>query len=87
MGEGAGNGQTTLKALIRIGNSDEVRRNAKIQLAIAMYREGKWSTGKSAEFAGMYLGHFMDLLKDRGICRPYSERMLEQDIAYARGRG
>lgn len=51
-----------------------------------MYREGKWSTGKAAEFAGLYVGRFMDLLRDRSVTRPYTERMLEQDLAYARGR-
>ena len=64
---------------------EEVARNAKIELAIEMYREGKWSTGKAAEFAGLYLGTFLDVLKDRGVCRPYTEQMLEQDVAYARG--
>ena len=69
------------------GNTaEEVQRNAKIELAIEMYREGKWSTGKAAEFANMYLGSFMDLLRDRKIEKPYSDKMLEQDIAYARGR-
>jgi predicted HTH domain antitoxin len=65
---------------------EEAARNAKIELAIEMYREGKWSTGKAAEFAGFYVGRFMDLLRDRGVTRPYTEGMLEQDLAYARGR-
>jgi len=65
---------------------EEVKRNAKIELAIEMYREGKWSTGKAAEFAEMYIGKFMDLLRDRNIEKPYTEKMLERDIAYARGR-
>ena len=65
---------------------EEAARNAKIELAIEMYREGKWSTGKAAEFAGLYVGRFMDLLRDRSVTRPYTERMLEQDLAYARGR-
>ncbi len=65
---------------------EEVKRNAKIELAIEMYREGKWSTGKAAEFCDMYIGKFMDLLRDRNIEKPYTQKMLEQDIAYARGR-
>ena len=65
---------------------EEVARNAKIELAIEMYREGKWSTGKAAEFVGMYIGDFMDLLRNRKITKPYTEEMLEQDIAYARRR-
>jgi predicted HTH domain antitoxin len=64
---------------------EEVRRNAKLELAIEMYREGKWSTGKAAEFAGMYIGKFMDLLRDRDIGLPYTEEMLEQDLRHARG--
>ena len=64
---------------------DEVRRNAKLELAIEMYREGKWSTGKAAEFAGIYIGKFMDLLRDRKVDKPYTDKMLEQDLAYARG--
>ena len=65
---------------------EEVARNAKIELAIEMYREGRWSTGKAAEFAGIYVGTFMDLLRDRRIEKSYTAKMLEQDIAYARGR-
>ena len=65
---------------------EEVARNAKIELALGMYREGKWSTAKAAQFAQMYIGKFMDLLRDRDISRPYTKEMLERDIAYARGR-
>ena len=67
------------------GDTDEeVARNAKIELAIEMYRESKWSTGKAAEFCGMYIGKFMDLLRDRNIEMPYTMEMLEQDIRHAR---
>lgn len=65
---------------------EEAARNAKTELAIEMYREGKWSTGKAAEFAGMYVGNFMDLLRDRNVSRPYTREMLEQDIRHACGR-
>jgi len=65
---------------------EEAARNARIELAIEMYREGKWSTGKASEFAGLYIGKFMDLLRNRDISRPYTEKMLEQDIRHARGR-
>ncbi|MEW6301851.1 MAG: UPF0175 family protein [Verrucomicrobiota bacterium] len=65
---------------------EEAARNAKIELAIEMYREGKWSTGKAAEFAGMYTGKFLDLLRERKIDRPYTPEMLEQDIKHAGGR-
>ena len=64
---------------------EEVACNAKIELAVAMYRQGKWSTGRAAEFAGIYIGRFMDLLRDRGIGQAYTEAMLAGDDAYARG--
>lgn len=65
---------------------EEAARNAKIELAIEMYREGKWSMGRAAEFAGTGLIAFMDLLRDRKVEKPYTIEMLEQDFAYARGR-
>jgi predicted HTH domain antitoxin len=65
---------------------EEALKNARLELAIEMYREGRWSTGKAAEFAHLYIGSFMDVLRDRGVTRPYTEKMLERDIAYARGR-
>lgn len=67
------------------GSTDEeIRRNAKIELAIEMYREGRWSTRKAGEFAGMNRWAFMDVLKARRIPMPYTREMLEQDIAHAR---
>ena len=66
---------------------EESARNAKIELATWMYRQGKWSTGRAAEFSGMYVGKFMDLLRDRGIGQEYTEQMLAQDVAYALDRG
>lgn len=64
-------------------NEEEAARNARFELAIAMYREGKWSTGRAAEFAGMPLIKFMDLLGDRKVPHPYTPEMLEQDIRHA----
>ncbi|MCO5053030.1 MAG: UPF0175 family protein [Verrucomicrobiae bacterium] len=63
---------------------EEIRRNAKLELAIVMYREGKWSTGKAGKFCGMTRIAFMDLLRDRKVPMPYTREMLEQDLAYAR---
>ena len=64
----------------------EVARNAKIELAIGMYRSGKWPTRKAAEFAGMNRWQFMEILMERQVPFPYTEEMLEQDLAYARSR-
>lgn len=65
---------------------EDVRRNAKLALALEMYREGKWSTGKAAEFAGVYIGTLMDLLRDLKVEKPYTRKMLQQDVQYAGGR-
>lgn len=62
---------------------EEAARNAKIELAIEMYREGKWTTGRAAEFTGVGLLAFMDILRDRKIEKPYTLEMVEQDFAYA----
>lgn len=71
----------------RFGATDaEIARNAKLELAIEMYREAKWSTGKAGKFAGMTRLDFMDLLRDRKVPMPYTREMLEQDFAYARSR-
>lgn len=64
---------------------EEVRRNAKLELAIEMYREGKWSTRKAAEFAEMNRWQFMDVLMARNVPFPYTKEMLEQDITHGRG--
>ena len=66
--------------------AEEITRNAKLELAIGMYRDGRWSTRKAGEFAGMDRWQFMDLLQARKIEAPYTKAMLEQDLAYAFGR-
>lgn len=63
---------------------EEVSRNAKLELAIEMYREGQWSTRRAGEFAGMNRWQFMDVLMARKVPFPYTEEMLEQDLAHAR---
>ncbi len=65
---------------------EEAARNAKLELAIEMYREAKWSTGKAAEFAGMTRIAFMDLLRDRKIEMPYTIEMVEEDFRHACSR-
>jgi predicted HTH domain antitoxin len=70
------------------GTTDEqAAQNVKIELAISMYHQGKWSTGKAAKFAGIYIGDFMDLLRDRNVPYPYTREMLESDLKYALGSG
>ena len=65
---------------------EEAARNAKIELAIQMCREGKWTMGRAAQFSGIYVGKFMDLLRERGVGQIYTAEMLAQDVAYGLGR-
>ena len=60
---------------------EEAARNAKIELAIEMYREAKWSTGRAAEFVGMTRIAFMDLLRDRKIGCPTPSRWSRKTFA------
>ena len=69
------------------GDTDEeASHNAKVELAIEMYREGKWSTGKAGKFCGLTRIAFMDLLRERKVEMPYTAEMLEEDLAHARRR-
>jgi predicted HTH domain antitoxin len=61
---------------------DEVRRNAKLELAIEMYREGRWSTRRAGEFAGLDRWQFMDVLRARKVEMPYTKEMIEEDLAH-----
>ena len=62
---------------------EEVVRNAKIELAIEMYRQGRWSTGPAGEFAGMTRWEFMEVLKTRNVAMPYTKAMIAEDLAHA----
>jgi predicted HTH domain antitoxin len=64
----------------------DVTRNAKIELAIQMYREGKWTTLRAGQFTAMTRWEFMNVLKTRKIEVPYTKEMLQQDIEYAFGQ-
>ncbi len=64
---------------------EEAAQNAKIELAIEMYREGRWSTRKAGEFAGMDRWQFMDLLMSRKVEAPFTPEMLRHDLEYALG--
>jgi predicted HTH domain antitoxin len=63
---------------------EEVRCNARLELAIEMYREGRWSTGKAARFTSMSRVDFMDLLRERQVPLPYTPDMVEEDLEHAR---
>jgi predicted HTH domain antitoxin len=57
-----------------------------VELAIALYREGKLPSGRAAEIARMNRWDFEEILRQRRIPMPYSLADLEHDIAYAGGR-
>lgn len=65
---------------------EEAVRNARMESAIQMDREAKCATGRAAEFAGLRLLEFRDLLRDRKVEKPSTIEMVEQDFAYARRR-
>lgn len=65
---------------------DEVRRNVRLGLAIEMYREGRWSSGVAARFVGLGRLQFMDVLRSRQVPMPYTQEMIEEDLAHARRR-
>ncbi len=64
----------------------EAARNVRLELAIHMYREGKWSTRRAGEFTGLNRWQFMEVLMARRVPFPYTVEMLEQDFAHARSR-
>ena len=64
----------------------EAAKNARLELAIQMYREGRWSTRRAGEFANLDRWGFMEVLMRRKVPFPYTAEMLEQDFAYARSR-
>ena len=68
-----------------VGATDvEAAKNARLELAIQMYRVGKWSTRRAGEFTGLNRWQFMEVLMARQVPFPYTVEMLEQDFAYAR---
>jgi len=67
-------------------SDEEACRNARLELAIAMYREGRWSTGMAAKFMGLSRLEFMEVLRERQVPMPYTREMLEEDFAHARRR-
>lgn len=52
--------------------------------AVRRYREGEFSLGRAAEFAGLSLWRFLDVLEDRDVAVNYTEADLETDVAAVR---
>jgi predicted HTH domain antitoxin len=61
--------------------SDE---EARVLLAIGLFREGKISVGKAAEIAGYGRRVFMEILSHRGVpCVEPAANDIEEDLANA----
>lgn len=65
---------------------EEAEAQLHLELALALYRDGKLPVARAAEIAGLKLAAFEDLLRQRGVTMPYSLADLEHDVAYASGR-
>ena len=64
---------------------DEVERELRKELALALYRREILSVGKACEFADMNRWDFEDLLGERAVTRQYGQEELDEDINYGRG--
>ena len=60
---------------------------AKQELALSLYAQGRLSVGKARELAGMSLWAFRQLLALRGIPPHYDAPDLEEDLATLRALG
>ena len=63
----------------------EAEAQLHLELAIALYRQGKLPVPRAAEIAGLDLSIFEQILRERGVIMPYTLTDLEHDLAYARG--
>ena len=62
---------------------EELRKQLRIDLAVALYSRGALSEGKAAEFAGIGRMDFEQLLCERRVERPFTMEELERDLAWA----
>lgn len=63
---------------------DEIERELRKELALALYQRGVLSSGKASTLVGVTRWEFEEVLMQRQIRRHYTEKNLEEDIAYAR---
>jgi len=63
----------------------EAHQEMRVELALALYRRGALSLGKSRALTGLTRWQFEDLLGERQIPRHYSEEDLEEDLRFGRG--
>ncbi|MDY6768783.1 MAG: UPF0175 family protein [Candidatus Nanohaloarchaea archaeon] len=65
--------------------SKEKEERMRVELAVALYREGALSFGKARELAGMSAEAFHQELGKREVERHYTEEELAEDADYAAG--
>ena len=53
---------TIIRDILHMGIEEDRK-----QRALAMYKKSKISLGEAAEFAQMYIGDFLELMKERGV--------------------
>ena len=63
---------------------DEVERELRKELALALYQRGVLSSGKACALVGVTRSGFEEILGQRQIRRHYRETNLDEDIEYAR---
>lgn len=68
-----------------LGADDAERRQIlRLELALALYRDGRLSPVHAAELAGVGRWEFADVAKARAIPTPYTREMVEEDFAHGR---
>lgn len=65
----------------------EIESRLRLELAIHLYEEWLLSFGKAVELAGISRWTFAEELAKRKIPRHYTEKDLEEDIAFASTAG
>jgi len=63
----------------------EMEREFRKELALALYQRGALSLGKSRLLARMTVWEFEELLSQRQVIRHYTDAELAEDMRYARG--
>ena len=63
----------------------EIEKQLRRELALALYQRGVLSLGKARIFAQMTRWEFEEFLGERQVIRHYNERDLEEDISYGSG--
>jgi len=77
---------TEVKRALRIPEA-ELETRLRVELAVHLYEEWLLSLGKAAELAQKSRWQFAEELARRNIHRHYTEKDLEEDVAFANSSG